>query len=173
MVSYTGAAGSSDETGRRGFPDMATELDDALIDDLDVPIGWLSAEHAARLLVMGRYPFWATARIEYRMVVYVLALTIFLSETAEPAGQPARWPARRWAVLRGHTDGAQDWLRWCSYRLHQPVTGSAAAHRMAHSAWQWLCRRGLHHDDRPDDDGVDLRLGVYFARRALDPPAGE
>ncbi len=147
---------------------MAFDSDDALTDNLDVPLAWLAAEHAAQRLISDHHPDWSPALFQYRTVECVLALTIFLNETDEPARQPAPGLANRWTTLRERTRSAPGWASWCVRRLARMSDDTVASYRLACSAWQWLCRSRLLYDSAyAADCGAGLSPGVDLAHRML------
>ncbi|WP_143139113.1 hypothetical protein [Lentzea waywayandensis] len=145
--------------------------------DLDVPIGWLCADHVAGDLLVYADPGLSPACFEYRVTHSVLALTMFVADVPT---LPGRVPAMRLASMRHRLSSSWEWGDWCANSLQRCMSGNVAAEslRLARSALHWLeGGRLVAQLDRTNRWGIDgavqlpeggADLGVTHARRVLD-----
>lgn len=99
----------------------------------DVPIGWFTAEQAARSLITRSGGGLALATFDYRATSDVLALTSLLAGIDIPAADLPISSVRR---IGAYLAADQSWAAWCQAALAQPPTTIAGADvRFARRSW--------------------------------------
>src|SRR5580700_1518233 len=103
-------------------------------DELEVPMAWFWAQHAAEDLITRMGTPLPPATFEFQATREVLALTLLFTGIANRAHELS---LDQMELIRDLVFSGGPWLGWCASRLDAADT-TARNLRLANLAWEWL-----------------------------------
>lgn len=137
--------------------------------DGDIPILWLSLEHAAETVITRAYGRVSNATFQYRAARDVLALSFLLR------GHTASTPSENsLKSIRPHLIDGSQWCEWSSSHLESVLAELSVANRgLARNAWRWLTGNWMLIDSASPfpcafSTGEGCQVAVKQARQIVD-----